>query len=144
MEQSDLVDNTATFAMIMSFSFTQWTRIAVRVILPNAHQTHVASCRSSCSLFVLPDPSTPTKAYISGNVRLVQCKSLWMFTSQCLDSMVLHNKCSLMNCTFPCGQWIIWVKKREILIPICGSNFMKIGQELRPLVCKMTDIQTHK
>ena len=38
MKQSDLVDNTATFAMIMSFSFTQWTRIAVGVLLPNAHQ----------------------------------------------------------------------------------------------------------
>ena len=41
MKQGDLVDNTATFAMIMSFSFTQWTRIAVWVILPNAYQTHV-------------------------------------------------------------------------------------------------------
>jgi len=38
MKQGDLVDNTATFAMIMSFSFTQWTRIAVWVILPNAYQ----------------------------------------------------------------------------------------------------------
>ena len=38
MKQGDLVDNTATFAMIMSFSFTQWTRIAVLVILPNAYQ----------------------------------------------------------------------------------------------------------
>ena len=26
MKQGDLVDITATFAMIMSFSFTQWTR----------------------------------------------------------------------------------------------------------------------
>ena len=39
MKQSDLVDNTATFAMIMSFSFAWWTRIAVGVILPNAYQT---------------------------------------------------------------------------------------------------------
>ena len=38
MEQSDLVDNTATFAMIMSFSFTECTRIAVGVLLPNAYQ----------------------------------------------------------------------------------------------------------
>ena len=38
MEQSDLVDNTATFAMIMSFSFTSWTRISVGVLLPNAYQ----------------------------------------------------------------------------------------------------------
>ena len=38
MKQGDLVYNTATFAMIMSFSFTQQTRIAVRVILPNAYQ----------------------------------------------------------------------------------------------------------
>ena len=41
MNQGDLVDNTATFAMIMPFSFTQWTRIAVWVMLPNAYQTHV-------------------------------------------------------------------------------------------------------
>ena len=46
MEQSDLVDNTATFAMIMSFSFTQWKRIAV---------SYFAKCLSA--------PSTPTKAY---------------------------------------------------------------------------------
>ena len=41
MRQGGLVDGTATFAMIMSFSFTRWTRIAVWVILPNAYQTHV-------------------------------------------------------------------------------------------------------
>ena len=39
--QGGLVDGTATFAMIMSFSFTRQTRIAVRVLLPNAYQTHV-------------------------------------------------------------------------------------------------------
>ena len=38
MEQSGLVDNTSTFAMIMSFSFTLWTCIAVGVLLPNAYQ----------------------------------------------------------------------------------------------------------
>ena len=38
MKQGDLVYNTATFAIIMSFAFTQWTRIAVRVILPHAYQ----------------------------------------------------------------------------------------------------------
>ena len=38
MKQGDLVDTTATFVMIMSFSFTQWTHIAVGVLLPNAYQ----------------------------------------------------------------------------------------------------------